>query len=292
MSNSDNTVKRETLGSWLSQIFSGEPKDTNELIELLRNSENRNLLDNEALVMMEGVIQVAEMQVRDIMIPRVQMTTVKASASSKEIIETVVESGHSRFPVLSDDNDKVEGILLAKDLLAYLAQGNDVEFDIKDMMRTAMFIPESKRLNILLRDFRATKNHMAIVIDEYSHIAGLVTIEDVIEEIIGEIEDEHDYDDEENIEAHDEDRFIVNALTPIQEFNEHFATELSDSEYETIGGLIVNTIGYLPKRGEEIEFENFKIKIMRADKRRLHLLRVKSVDADDTDLTIIDSTDT
>lgn len=291
MSNSDINIKRETLGSWLSQIFSGQPKDTDELIDLLRNSENRNLLDNEALVMMEGVIQVAEMQVRDIMIPRVQMTTVKISASSKEIINTVVESGHSRFPVLSDDNDKIEGILLAKDLLAYLAQGNDSEFAIKDMMRTAMFIPESKRLNILLRDFRATKNHMAIVIDEYSHIAGLVTIEDVIEEIIGEIEDEHDYDDEENIVPHDHERFIVNALTPIQEFNEHFETNLSDNEYDTIGGLIVNTIGYLPKRGEEVTFENFKIKIMRADKRRLHLLRIKSIDADDTELTIIDTTD-
>ena len=291
MSNSDNTVKRETLGSWLSQIFSGEPKDTDELIDLLRNSENRNLLDNEAVVMMEGVIQVAEMQVREIMIPKVQMKTVNITSTSKEILETVVESGHSRFPVLSDDSDKVEGILLAKDLLAYFARKDEEEFDIKDMMRTAMFIPESKRLNLLLRDFRTTKNHMAIVIDEYSHIAGLVTIEDVIEEIIGEIEDEHDYEDEANIVSHDEGRFIVNALTPIQEFNETFGTELSDEEYDTIGGLIINSIGHLPKRGEEIEFENFKIKIMRADKRRIHLLRVKRAD-DETELTIIDSTDT
>ena len=256
----------------LKKILMREPSSREMLIEVLRNAENKNLLDADALLMIEGALHVSEIHVKDIMVPRVQMIIIKNDTKQEEILSSVVESGHSRFPVIGDTNDEIVGILLAKDLLNYYANP-EKEFDIKDIMRPAVFIPESKRLNVLLREFRMSRNHMAIVIDEYSGVAGLVTIEDVIEEIIGEIEDEHDYeDDETNIKIHDNNRYTINALTTIDEFNNFFKTKLPDVEYETVGGFVISTFGYLPKRGETIISEGFNIKVLRADKRRVNLL--------------------
>ncbi len=228
--------------------------------------------------MIEGALQVSEMQVRDIMIPRVQMIVVKNDADPEDILATVVESGHSRFPVIGGDTDEITGILLAKDLLTYFSDSENIEFNIKDMMRRAFYVPESKRLNVLLREFRSNRNHMAIVVDEYSGVAGLVTMEDVIEEIVGEIEDEHDIDNEDHIKPHGRDRFTVKALTPIDEFNDYFNTELSDDDHDTIGGLTLKAFGHVPKRGESIELEGFNVKVLRADKRRIHLLRMNHID--------------
>ena len=260
-------------------LLTHEPPNREGLIEILRNAENRNLLDADALLMIEGALHVSETHVRDIMVPRVQMIIIDNNAKPEEILKSVVESGHSRFPVIGDSSDEIEGILLAKDLLNYYADP-DKNFDIKDVMRPTVFIPESKRLNVLLREFRMSRNHMAIVVDEYNGVAGLVTIEDVIEEIIGEIEDEHDHEDNEiNINTHDNNRYTVKALTPISEFNEFFNTEIPDNEYDTVGGFVINTFGYLPKRGEIIDFERFNIKILRADKRRVHLILFTQIDS-------------
>lgn len=257
----------------LAGLFSRRPADRDALIELLRDSEQRNLLDRDALAMTEGALQVSEFRARDIMIPRVQMIVIENEAEPENILHVVVESGHSRFPVMAN-GDEVTGILLAKDLLGYFARP-DEKFDIKDMMRPAVFIPESKRLNVLLREFRNSQNHMAIVIDEYSAVAGLVTIEDVIEEIIGEIADEHDLEEEQvNISSHEKNRYAVRALTPVEEFNKYFDAAISAGEYDTIGGYVVNAFGHLPKRGETIELDGFRIKIIRADKRRVNLLLI------------------
>jgi len=261
--------------SWWKQLkttLSNSPRDSQALIEILRDSESRNILNPDVLVMLEGAIHVSEMQVRDIMVPRVQMTVINHDAEPEDMSNVLIDSGHSRFPVLSDDQNDVLGILLAKDLLSYFVDNDAEEFEIKELMRPAVFIPESKRLNVLLRDFRTNRNHMAIVVNEYG-IAGLVTIEDVIEEIIGEIEDEHDIDEEEYIRWHGRNRYTVEGFTPIHDFNDYFGTKLEDHDYDTVGGLIVNAFGRLPKRGELIEFEGYNVKVLRADKRRVHLLR-------------------
>ena len=258
----------------LAALFAGRPADRAALIALLRDAERRHLLDRDALAMTEGALQVSEFQARDIMIPRVQMTVIEHEAEPEAILSVVVESGHSRFPVMAGGGEEVAGILLAKDLLGYFARP-DEKFDIKDLMRPAAFIPESKRLNVLLREFRNSRNHMAVVIDEYSAVAGLVTIEDVIEEIIGEIADEHDLEQEEiNISAHEKDRYTVRALTPVAPFNKYFEAAINAGEYDTIGGYVVNAFGHLPKRGETIELDGFRIKILQADKRRVKLLLV------------------
>ena len=266
------------LGHACLSFIKREPRNRQTLIDLLRKSENSNLIDPDALIMIEGALQVSEIQVRDIMIPRVQMIVVKFSADPMDLLSTVIESGHSRFPVIGEDTNEVLGILLAKDLLAFYAQDKDEKFNIKDMMRPPVFVPESKRLNVLLREFRFTRNHMAIVVDEYSGVSGLVTIEDIIEEIIGNIEDEHDIDQEQMIKAHGRNRYTVMALTPIDEFNKFFMTELDDEEYDTIGGLILKSFGHLPKRGEMIEFNGFNVKVLRADQRRIHLLRFEIIE--------------
>jgi len=263
-------------GSWIGQlkkIIFRDPVDRQALIEILRDSETRNILDPDVLIMIEGALHVSEMRVNEIMIPRVQMVVVSINASPQEIIRTVVRSGHSRFPVIGDDVDNVLGILLAKDLLSCFLDADAEDFDIKDAMRPAVFIPESKRLNVLLREFRTSRNHMAIVVDEYG-VAGLVTLEDVIEEIVGEIEDEHDVDEEENIRHHGGNRYTVRAMTPIDEFNDYFQADLSDEEYDTIGGQVIGAFGHLPKRGETIHYAGFDIKVLRSDQRRIHLLRV------------------
>ena len=271
MQNKKKYIYQKIIRFFLS-LLRQEPPNREGLIEILRNAENRNLLDADALLMIEGALHVSETHVRDIMVPRVQMIIIDNNAKPEEILRSVVESGHSRFPVIGDTNDEIEGILLAKDLLNYYAD-SDRNFNIKDVMRPTVFTPESKRLNVLLREFRMSRNHMAIVVDEYNGVAGLVTIEDVIEEIIGEIEDEHDHEDNEiNINTHDNNRYTVKALTPISEFNEFFNTEISDNEYDTVGGFVINTFGYLPKRGETTNFGKFNIKVLRSDKRRVNLL--------------------
>lgn len=254
------------------------PKDRTALIDMLREAENRNLLDHEALAMMEGALQVSDMHVRDIMVPRVQMIVVNNNLEPEKLLSVVVEHGHSRFPVIDNGMDDILGILMAKDLLYYFAGQDKEKFNIKDIMRPAVFVPESKRLNVLLREFRSSRNHMAIVVDEYSRVSGLVTIEDVIEEIVGDIEDEHDVDKEAHIKPYGRNRHTVNALTPIHEFNEYFNTSLSDEEYDTIGGLVLNAFGHVPKRGELLEFEGFIVKILRADKRRIYLMRMTRIE--------------
>jgi len=284
MEKKDKPPSSGNFKSWkksIAKLFTKMPDDRESLIEILRAAENRNLIDPDALIMIEGALQVSEMQVRDIMVPRVQMIVVKNDADPQDILATVVESGHSRFPVIGSDTDEVMGILLAKDLLGYFSSEEEEKFDIKDAMRSAVYVPESKRLNILLREFRANRNHMAIVVDEYSSIAGLVTIEDVLEEIVGEIEDEHDIDEEIFIESHGRNRYTVRALAPIEDFNEYFNVQLSDDEYDTVGGLILKAFGHVPKRGELLEYEGFNIKILRADQRRIHLMRITRLDQKD-----------
>ena len=270
---------------WLSRLvglFSREPQDRQALIEILRGSEHRNLLDPDVLLILEGALHVSDLQARDIMVPRVQMDVVHEDASPADIIRVVVESGHSRFPVVGNDASDVRGILLAKDLLACFSENGMDNFDIKDVMRPAIFIPESKRLNILLREFRASRTHMAVVVDEYG-VAGVVTIEDVIEEIVGDIADEHDLDEEEKIRQHGRNRYTVQAITPISEFNEFFRTELDDGENDTIGGIVVNVFGHVPARGESITFHGFNVRVLRADQRRVLLLRFERAEKPEPD---------
>jgi magnesium and cobalt transporter len=263
--------------SWLERLtdaFLGEPRDRDQLIRILRDSLNRNLLDADALAMIEGVLQVAEMQVRDIMIPRSQMVVLERDASPDEMVSIIVRSGHSRFPVIGESRDEVSGILLAKDMLWYYMEGQKEGFNVREMLRPASFIPESKRLNVLLKDFRSSRNHMAIVVDEYGGVAGMVTIEDVLEQIVGEIEDEHDVEEGTYILEHDRTRYTVKALTPIDEFNEHFGTTFSDEEFDTVGGLLLSKLGHLPKRGESLHIDGLNFKVLRSDNRRIHLLQV------------------
>ncbi len=268
--------------SWLERIgqvlYQGEPRSREELLEIMRDASRRGLLDGDALAMIEGVLQVAEMQVRDIMIPRSQMVVVERDADPRSWLPVIIESAHSRFPVIGESRDEIVGILLAKDLLAWLAQGEEKRFDIREALRPAAFIPESKRLNVLLKEFRASRNHMAIVVDEYGGVAGLVTIEDVLEQIVGEIEDEHDIDGDTYIMRYGPNRHTVKALTPIDEFNAYFSADFSDDEFDTIGGLVMHGFGHMPKRGEKITLERFQFKVLRADNRRIHLLQVVKSD--------------
>lgn len=270
--------------SWferLSQALQGEPQDRDQLVDVLRDAEQRELLDTEALSMIEGVLQVAEMQVRDVMIPRAQVVEVERDSPPEEFVQTIIASGHSRFPVTGESRDEIVGILLAKDVLTYFAKDDGRAFSIRDVMRPVVFIPESKRLNVLLREFRGSRNHMAVVVDEYGGVAGLVTIEDVLEQIVGEIDDEHDTEEERYIKRLSNGEFTVKALTPIEDFNEYFQTKFSDAEFDTIGGLVVSGFGYLPKRGETHRLGPANFKVLRADNRRVHLLRVLSIDGRD-----------
>ena len=258
----------------LGQALLGAPADLDGVREILRDAQRRQLLDRDALEMIEGVFEVAQMQVRDIMVPRAQMDVVDKDEAPEDYLPRVIETAHSRFPVIDGDKDKVIGILLAKDLLRYFHNGG-ANFNIYDMLRPAVFVPESKRLNVLLREFRASRNHMAIVVDEYGGVAGLVTIEDVLEQIVGEIEDEYDFDaDDVMIMQRTEDEYIAKALTPIEEFNSYFGTDFSDAEVDTIGGLVMMSLGHLPKRGEKVELGAVRFEVLRADSRRIHLLKV------------------
>ena len=261
----------------LGALLMREPGDREQLVELLHSAYQRNLLDADALSMIEGVLQVSELQARDIMVPRAQMDVVDISDTPEEFLPKVIESGHSRFPVVGENKDDVIGILLAKDLLRYYA-GH--ESNVRDMLRPAVFIPESKRLNVLLKDFRRARNHMAIVVDEYGGVAGLVTIEDVLEQIVGEIEDEYDFDETEaQILLDRNGLYRVKAQTSIEDFNATFGTEFPDDEYDTIGGLLLNRFGRLPKRGEVTTLDDHRFRVLRADSRRLHTLQVEKVAA-------------
>ncbi|MDD3517188.1 MAG: transporter associated domain-containing protein [Chromatiales bacterium] len=265
----------------LSLALLGEPQDRQQLIELLRHAHQRDLLDIDGLSMVEGVLAVSEMQVRDIMIPRSQMDVVQQDEDLQTMLPSIIETAHSRFPVIGDDRDDVVGILLAKDLLRYFRQDNSEAFSLSDILRPAVFVPESKRLNVLLREFRVSRNHMAIVVDEYGGVAGLVTIEDVLEQIVGDIDDEHDFDvSSTHILRHSNGRYTVKALTPIDEFNGFFGTSYSEEDFDTIGGLVMSRFGHVPERGEEIVMDGFVLRVLRADNRRVHLLELREKPAE------------
>jgi len=263
----------------LTALISPEPENRSELLEVLHEAHERNLIDADALSMIEGVFQVSDLSARDIMVPRSQMDVIDISKPIEEWMPLVLETAHSRFPAIEGERDKVVGILLAKDLLRYYAQES---FDVRDMLRPAIFIPESKRLNVLLRDFRANHNHMAIVVDEYSGVAGLITIEDVLEQIVGDIEDEYDFDEEEdNIlsikEGQHGPRWRVKALTEISQFNEELDTGLSDEDADTIGGFVAQHLGRMPHKGDEFDIGNLRFEVLRADARQIHVLTVEKL---------------
>jgi magnesium and cobalt transporter len=265
--------------SWLDrlgQAIAGGPRDREELTELLRLSHDRGLLDADALAMIEGVMHVSELQARDIMIPRSQVVVVPRTNDPWELLPTIADSGFSRFPVTGDNRDDVIGIFIAKDLLPFLSRENGArEFNIRELLRPALFIPESKRLDVLLKLFQESRNHMAVVVDEYGGLAGIVTIEDVIEQLVGEIDDEHDFDEDTYILSRDEEgRTIVKALTPIEDFNEYFETEFGDEEFDTIGGVVAHQFGHVPRRGEAVTIGDLRFQVIRADTRRIHLLSI------------------
>jgi magnesium and cobalt transporter len=264
-------------GSWLRRIvesLAGEPQDLEQLAEVLEDARERGLIDADVLAMLEGVLEVSEIQVRDVMVPRSQMVVIQRDEPPERILPIVIESGHSRFPEVGEDRDEVAGILLAKDLLRFFVEDEPTAFDIRECLRPAVFIPESKRLNVLLKEFRVSHNHMAIVVDEYGGVSGLLTIEDVLEQIVGDIGDEYDIDEGEGIRKEGERTFAVPALTRIEDFNGAFGTRFSDEEFDTIGGLVLHELGRMPRRGEAIEIGGLELKVVRADRRRIETLRV------------------
>ncbi|SFN03333.1 magnesium and cobalt transporter [Formivibrio citricus] len=271
--------------SWLERIahlLQREPEDRDDLVEMLHAAFERNLLDADALTMIEGVMSVGEMQVRDVMVPRSQMDVIDISQTPEQFIPFVIETAHSRFPVIDGNKDNVLGILLAKDLLRYYAKKES--FDVRDMLRPAVYIPESKHLNVLLKDFRNNRNHMALVVDEYGGIAGMVTIEDVVEQIVGDIEDEFDYDEEEdNIIPGRRGHWRVKGITAIADLNEALGCAFSDDEFDTIAGLVTSRFGHLPKRGEAVSFDGYRFLILRADSRRIHSLQVERLHAESSE---------
>jgi magnesium and cobalt transporter len=279
--NEDDSSKEETnISRWwrrVTQSWAGGVRTREDLLELLKEARDSELMDADALSMFQGVLETAETQVRDIMVPRAQMVVVEAEWSIQELLRVVVESGHSRFPVIGDSKDEIIGILLAKDLLrstTHVPEFDAAQFDLRRHLRPAVFVPESKRVNMLLKDFKRGRNHMALVVDEYGGIAGLVTIEDVLEQIVGEIDDEHDEAEGAHILKQDERRYMVNGLTTIEEFNQYFGCELPDEEFDTIGGLVMQRFGRMPKRGETVRIEQFSFNVQRVDSRRLLQLQV------------------
>lgn len=278
-----NTKDRSSNGSlalrWLEKMLperTSEPESKEQLVELLQAAKNRALFDTDALSMMEGVLQVSDLRVRDIMIPRAQMVTVRRDDLLQDVVPVVVDSAHSRFPVIGDDKAEVVGILLAKDLLQYCGDKSRT-FKMRDILRSAVFVPESKRLNVLLKEFRASRNHMAIVVDEYGSASGVVTIEDVLEQIVGEIEDEYDFDEGAYILKRSDNSYTAKAHTTIEDFNEFFESEFDDEDYDTIGGLMINALGHLPKRGESVDIEGFRFSVVRADSRKIRLVNVETL---------------
>ena len=264
--------------SWIEKIallFSSEPRNRGDLEDVLTVAAENEVIDEDARSIMEGAMQVSDMQARDIMIPRAQMVVIKAEATLEEILPQIIRTAHSRYPVIGDSPDDVLGILLAKDLLPQILSQDNVDFTIEDLLRPTMVVPESKRLNVLLREFRENRNHMAIVIDEYGGVAGLVTIEDVLEEIVGEIEDETDAEADRFIRMISNEDFFVKALTPIEEFNAYFNCSFSDEEFDTIGGLVIQAFGHMPTRNEVATIDKFEFKVINADQRKIHSLRMR-----------------
>ena len=263
--------------SWLerlSQVLGSEPSSRSELIDLLRASQERELIDADALKIIEGALTVADKQVREIMIPRSQVVFIKAEQKPSEFLPVVIGSGHSRFPVIGEGEDEILGILLAKDLLPLALNDRESAFQLKSSLRSHASIPESKRLDVLLQEFRAARNHLAVVYDEYGGVSGIVTIEDVLEQIVGDIEDEYDFEEKGSINEHNDGTYSVRALTDIEDFNEYFDTSLSTEEFETVGGVVTHAFGHLPSRGEEVQIDKFCFKVLNADGRRVHLFKV------------------
>jgi magnesium and cobalt transporter len=268
--------------SWIDKIallFSSEPRNREDLEDVLEIAAENEVIDEDARSIMEGALKVTDMQTRDIMIPRAQMMVIKAEATLEDILPQIIRSAHSRYPVIDDNPDDILGILLAKDLLPQILDPDKENFKIEDMLRPTMVVPESKRLNVLLREFRENRNHMAIVIDEYGGVAGLVTIEDVLEEIVGEIEDETDAQADRFIRQIDSDDYMVKALTPIDDFNDYFNSTFSDEEFDTIGGLVIHAFGHMPARNEVATIDNFEFKVINADQRKIHSLRMRQLQA-------------
>ena len=268
--------KSSIARSWLEKMFNGfanEPKSREALLDIIKGAVNNKVVDQEALSIIEGALDVANQQVREIMIPRSQMVIIKENECPAEFLPKVIESGHSRFPVIGENSDDVKGILLAKDLLPLILNGQE-GFKLESILRPANIIPESKRLNVLLKEFREMRYHMALVIDEYGGVSGLVTIEDILEEIVGEIEDETDEDNEDFIRQVSENDYIIKALTPIEDFNERFRSQFSDEEFDTIGGIVTRAFGHMPARNEKVDIDNFTFRILYSDSRQVHLLRL------------------
>lgn len=274
----NKTQNNSFVARWLRKLFARvgttEPETKEQLVQILQQARQQNLMDAQALSMMEGVLQVSDLQVRDIMVPRARMVVVHRDAPLNEVLPLVIKASHSRFPVIDDDKSEVLGILLAKDLLPYCSHspGN---FSVRDLVRSAVFVPESKRLNVLLKEFRHNRNHMAIVVDEYGSAAGFVTIEDVLEQIVGEIEDEYDFDEGAYIQQLSKNEYTVKAHTSIEDFNAFFGTKFEDDAFDTVAGLMINAIGHLPIRDETADISGYCFRVVRADSRRIRLLNIK-----------------
>ncbi|MCX8649027.1 CNNM family magnesium/cobalt transport protein CorC [Gilliamella sp. B2776] len=273
MSDDNHRRSKKGFALWLSQLFHSEPKDKEELIEVIREAEENELIDPDTLDMIEGVMDIAEQRIRDIMIPRSQIVTIKDNYSLDQCLDIISEHGHSRYPVISEDRDHIEGVLLAKDLLIFIRQGID-DFDLKKILRPTVIVPESKRVDHMLKEFRMQRYHMAIAIDEFGGVSGLVTIEDILELIVGDIEDEYDEVEDRDVRRLSPSVYTVRALTPVEDFNEIFATNFSDDEMDTIGGLVMQHFGRLPLRGESIIIDGYQFKVTIADKRRIIQLHV------------------
>ncbi len=263
----------------ITHLFSSEPRSREDLKALLAAAAENEIIDNDTLSIIDGAMQVTDMQARDIMIPRAQMVVIRQDQPLEEILPQIIRSAHSRYPVIGENPDDVLGILLAKDLLPQILSREREEFSIVDLLRPTVVVPESKRLNVLLREFRENRNHMAIVIDEYGGVAGLVTIEDVLEEIVGDIEDETDVESDSYIRRISESDYFIKALTPIEEFNSHFGCSFSDEEFDTIGGLVIQAFGHMPSRNEVTRIGRFEFKVINADQRKIHSLRMRPVRA-------------
>ncbi len=272
----DSTENPRSIVDRIMHALGGddEPRDLDGLKLVLREAANRDIVSSDTMTMLDGVFDVANMRVRDIMIPRAQMVVVEIDENLDEVLPTIIESGHSRFPVIGESRDEVLGVLLAKDLLRFSQPDKRPEYDLKALIRDPVFTVESKRLNVLLTEFRANHNHMAIVVDEYGGVAGLVTIEDVLEEIVGEIDDEHDAEEDANIRKHEGEVYTVKALTPIEEFNDELDADLPDDEFDTVGGLVMREIGHMPNPGEHVNIDRFHFKVLSSESRRIHLLQV------------------
>ena len=285
----DNNDQDSSLLRRFRELLTGEPATRESLRKLLRGEPWSEVLSADEITMLTGVLEVSETQVREVMIPRSQMVIIERAAPAEEVVRTIVESGHSRFPVIGDDRDEVVGVLLAKDILSHFVTNPNPDFDLGPFLRPPTFIPESKRLNTLLKEFRVSRNHIAIVVDEYGGTAGLLTIEDVLEEIVGEIDDEHDPHEAEPIQRKSEKVFQVRALTRIDDFNEYFSVDFSDENYDTIGGLIIHELGSMPRRGERVEFNGFEFRVVQADRRRVHVLDVTRLQPADDDESTAES---